>query len=382
MATFSYNLYSTVSEDQSRLLQDHLDLAGPLLAGFFGIDLSSAPELQVHLLQSEYEMKQFLAEQGWEISKLDSFGGGYWNSPSGPALTTFVKKVPHHINCATLQHELSHFFENGCYGPGMPPWLSEGLASYVEDGLIVGGELHLGWRNSLRIARLKHALQTQQLLPLPIFLATPKSDLDQWVRLDQAQMALFYDQSWGLMQFLLEHEPNGFTIEKYCAALESEGNPAAAFFSMLGGMDLATFDDGWRAWVQATEPGPVSVAAERLVHIGQWIAILAEHNRLLPFNALEKLRQLGGDFEIKIYRVGIGRVNMSDPKIYNYPPDSLDGDDRPFELLPPERDDLLHRVRASGLRDLRGGSVTLAWDPNRPIDPILELRYELGDWEV
>ena len=108
---------------------------------------------------------------------------------AGPVLTLQTWHV--------LQHEATHQFAFAALqGRSLPPWLDEGLAEYVGEGLFTGDSYVLGVIPPWRLARLQTEIRAGTL---PTLAGVLGKSPQEWSLLPSVGR---YDQVWSLVHFL------------------------------------------------------------------------------------------------------------------------------------------------------------------------------------
>ncbi len=96
----------------------------------------------------------------------------------------------------TLAHELSHHFTNIAPGTGVPAWLNEGMASFME-GTQLRSNGQVEW----------NLVAPHRLMPLVEYLDSPSPpDLARIIACDVEDYRIFYPYGWGIVYFLYNFE--------------------------------------------------------------------------------------------------------------------------------------------------------------------------------
>jgi hypothetical protein len=135
----------------------------------------------------------------------------------------------------------------------LPRWLNEGLAQVFETAVVEAGELRADWPDRDRLNRVKDWLKGKAggpLVPLNDLLVVGKdsfitSHADQKAASDRA-----YLTSWALAYYLtFQRRVIGTdAFRKYLAAVNSGGDPRAAFAALVG-QELPAFEKDWHAYL-------------------------------------------------------------------------------------------------------------------------------------
>ncbi|ALO45700.1 hypothetical protein PS2015_1035 [Pseudohongiella spirulinae] len=133
-------------------------------------------------------------------------------------------------------HELVHVWTLQMTNNRMPRWLSEGISTW-EERL---GRPEWGRRQGLDLVR---AVQQDKLLPV--------SDLNRGFTSanSNADLSFAYFQSYLVVEYIAEE----FGFDHLLALIHEYANvlPESEMFSNVFGMDIETFDSGFRDWIQA-----------------------------------------------------------------------------------------------------------------------------------
>jgi hypothetical protein len=168
-------------------------------------ELPAAPEgrLDTFVLSSraQWELltKQLMGEQAGAYLQIPR--GGY--ASGGRAVLYDVGSAG---TMAIAAHEGWHQYTQRAFRQGLPIWLEEGIATYMEGHRWEGARpVFLGWSNVERFDQLRAASAKGELMPLRALLDTAPQDLLS--RSVRAEPALtYYAQVWALVHFLREDE--------------------------------------------------------------------------------------------------------------------------------------------------------------------------------
>lgn len=172
---------------------------------------------------------------------------------------------------ATLVHEVAHLLNRRALGPGLPPWLDEGIAvdlaesRFGEGGRLLPGTLHeVTRRTSLSVEWLvagasRHAVEdaaARGALPaLSDLTASPESFAAIEPR------SLGYAQAGFLVRYLLagEHAP---AFRRFLAGVAEGRDPSGG--GLLAALELEGFEAlerGLREWLRAEPAGDLAAAS-------------------------------------------------------------------------------------------------------------------------
>ena len=164
-----------------------------------------------------------------------------------------VYPAPDKRMLSRLYHESFHaYLENYVYphrDHDVPPWLNEGLAVSLEEGLLESGSLRLGVRNHAALACLKADLAGDNPLSLDQLLAAGEGSFEAPQGL-AGNSSRYYGCAWGLAYYLtFEQNVLGTkALDEYVAKVAGH-EPPAARFEKLAGVPLSQFEPQWRKFV-------------------------------------------------------------------------------------------------------------------------------------
>jgi tetratricopeptide (TPR) repeat protein len=150
----------------------------------------------------------------------------------------------------TAAHEYAHAVLHAA-GLQFPPWLSEGLAEFFSTVRINQRECTLGGDLPAR----SQALQRRTWMPLEDLLAMPANSP---LRDNRETAAIFYSQSWALVDMLILSPEYGPKFSDLTSALSSDTpNPAA--LPRIYGKSLSAVTSDLRLWTASKhQPVPLS----------------------------------------------------------------------------------------------------------------------------
>jgi hypothetical protein len=158
-----------------------------------------------------------------------------------------------------LYHEAFHAYLNtSVYPPEeftVPVWLNEGLAQIFETALFEAGELRVGHADLERLDKVRQALASNTLLPLPELM---RSGVEQFqVARSSAQQVSDrnYLASWALAFHLtFERKILGSkAMDAYVRALKRGTDPLEAFQELVG-QPLGKFEKEHLRYLDALRP--------------------------------------------------------------------------------------------------------------------------------
>jgi tetratricopeptide (TPR) repeat protein len=136
---------------------------------------------------------------------------------------------------ATMYHEYYHSLTIP-YFPGLPLWLSEGLADFFGHSEINGNVAMMGMADLALIQELK----SNKLIPLDVLFHV---DLQSPYYNEQNKTSVFYAESWALVHFLMigDNQSHRQMLVDYATALSSGATPEQAAAKAFG--DLKKLQD-------------------------------------------------------------------------------------------------------------------------------------------
>jgi hypothetical protein len=146
---------------------------------------------------------------------------------------------------ATLTHELVHLLQRRAFGPGLPPWLAEGLAQVLSDEAGAGEAPHSPERSSIeaRRQRLRAAHETGVLRPIAELVSLERASFGR------ATISYDYEQSAELVRLLLLDANLGARFRALLEALaRGERLEPSGFMSALATGD-AELDERFQTWL-------------------------------------------------------------------------------------------------------------------------------------
>lgn len=148
-------------------------------------------------MQWELLTKQLMGEQAESYLQIPR--GGY--ASGGRAILYDIGAAG---TMAIAAHEGWHQYTQRTFREGLPVWLEEGIATYMEGHRWEGARpVFYGWSNVERFDQLRTAAAKHELMPLRELLdATPQGLLSGGAKSDSA--LTYYAQVWALVHFLRE----------------------------------------------------------------------------------------------------------------------------------------------------------------------------------
>jgi tetratricopeptide (TPR) repeat protein len=136
---------------------------------------------------------------------------------------------------ATMYHEYYHSLTIP-YFPGLPLWLSEGLADFFGHSEINGNIAMMGMTDPRLLDELRH----NKLIPLDVLFHV---DLQSPYYNEQNKTSVFYAESWALVHYLMigDNQSHRQMLQDYASALGSGATPDQAAAKAFG--DLAKLQE-------------------------------------------------------------------------------------------------------------------------------------------
>jgi hypothetical protein len=222
IATDHYRIFTTLDESRlSRRIPLFMEMALTHYTSTLGpLPVPEAP-LDMFLMAKRWQWQrltqQLMGDQADMFLRIPR--GGY--SAGGRAV---LYDIGQRDTLAIAAHEGWHQYTQRTFREGLPVWLEEGIATFMEgyrsDPAQRERPLFLGWANIERFDQLRAAAARGDLMPLDRLLeATPQSLLEDTT----GGTLTYYAQVWALVHFLREGEGG-----RYRAGLEAVTRDAAA----------------------------------------------------------------------------------------------------------------------------------------------------------
>lgn len=160
----------------------------------FGLEPLGRPADAVLLFSSAQAFRRFADETaGLRV------GYAGFSDASRGFVALHVEGEPLAETAATLAHELTHLVHRRALGPGLAPWLSEGLADAIGDAATPEGLGELAGRRGAEAlaARLAGAYELGRVRPLRELVALRRAEFDR------GTVSFDYEQSALLVRYLL-----------------------------------------------------------------------------------------------------------------------------------------------------------------------------------
>ena len=363
-----YTIHTNLSRNDAVLVGRHMDAVFDEARKQFSVfGQVEQTRMDLYLFHEQGEYESFIASHNMSATNT---GGMFFVQRDIQGLAAWTGEKPRSQVFAVLQHEGFHQFAWDFIGPGLPIWANEGLAQLFEDAVLVRKRLVVGLRNSMRIARVKHALESGQALGFDAMLNLTQRQWQETIAGDAQRSALLYDQAWSMAYFLTMTEPYRGRFTRYLEQIKA-GQDAKAAFTEAFGNDTAAMGGAWRTFVLNVEPDAINLAVARLEFFGQGLRLLHQRREKMPtsFDALQRrLERI--QFRLEVHSHGsVTRYAAEDEE--NFTVELPNGRRGRFNLLPPVRGDLPPRISAQGLNPI----PTLIWSKNEEGELVQDIEY-------
>jgi thioredoxin-like negative regulator of GroEL len=176
-----------------------------------------------------------------------------------------VNARPSHDPFPVIYHEYAHGLTDSLF-PGMPLWLSEGLAEYYSTLKILGEQITVARPIDQHVAWLRE----HPLMPLEDLLGMTRED-DGYSEGNRS--GTFYAQSWATVHYLLRHDPARLDEMARFATLVRDGSPEEEALEEAFGLPARSLVPSVRSYIMRRE-----FAHEALgdVHVQEEVSLSTE----------------------------------------------------------------------------------------------------------
>lgn len=331
-----YRILSDLDEESTRFYAEHLDTMHDGYERRFASLAQRVPEVPaVMMFASEKDYIDVMRIR-FGINATGS-GGMFFVSPTGAGLAFFTESLPRSRVLHVIQHEGFHQYAHSRFLDALPPWLSEGLAEYFGQALVLDGRIVVGQASAAAIDGVKRAIDSGKTVPFQRMLTMTTAAWNENVRAGDASVQ--YLQAWSMVQFLSWAEDGRYqrAFEGYLQAIHAGTPSERAFVAAFGTNDLGSFERAWSAWAAAQKPSAFSSAARRLTFLAEGMKALSRDG--VPVEGfddlLSKLRERNFSTEVTVH----GRTErmLADDSVLEIPEDGLARSKPVFEILPARR---------------------------------------------
>lgn len=328
-----YRILSDLDEESTRFYAEHLDTMHDGYAKRFASLAQRVPEVpSVMMFATEKDYIDVMRIR-FGINATGS-GGMFFVAPTGAGLAFFTESLPRSRVLHVIQHEGFHQYAHTRFLDALPPWLSEGLAEYFGQALVLDGRIVVGQAGAPAIDGVKRALDSGKTVPFQRMLTMTTTAWNDNVRAGDASVQ--YLQAWSMVQFLSWAEDGRYqrSFEGYLQALHAGIPSERAFVSAFGTSDLDSFERAWRAWAIEQKPSAFSSAARKLTFLAEGMKALSRDGVAIDGfdDLLSKLRERDFSTEVAIH----GRTERmrADEAALDIPGDGLTKAQPVFDILP------------------------------------------------
>ncbi|MCB1035743.1 MAG: hypothetical protein KDD47_18120, partial [Acidobacteria bacterium] len=236
-----YRLWTDVADEE--LLALCARLAAPLDITYqylFGVRPQGEPEEGVLLFRQTEAFRAFARERG----RLRVGYAGFSDSSKG-FMALHAEGVERRRLAQTLAHELTHLVSRRALGPGLPPWLSEGMADAIGDPAGTDG---LGTLVGIRgvegpALRLRSAYASGRAGGLERLVSLERSQFDGGIA------SYDYEQSALFVRYLLLSPELAPGFRHFLAELEGGERYSPELLSKSLGRSWSRLETGLRDWL-------------------------------------------------------------------------------------------------------------------------------------
>lgn len=320
-----YQVTSDLPRKSAQEFASYMDAMGEqyerVLPGFA---VRNAQPVHLYLYDGQAEYLEALRKKGFNAANT---GGVFFYSQDGTGLAVYEQNQERERIESTLRHEGFHQFAFLRIGPGLPTWANEGLAEYFSEGLLVRGQIRVGFVPGARLLGVQKAIDDGRTFGFGELL---RMDSQQWsdrVAGGDPRAGVMYDQSWSVVQFLM-HADNGKYASAFKAFLRACANGMQldqALQSAFGTTDFSAFESAWKRYMLGLQADPLSVSVERLRFLAyglRWLQLKGIRPSSLEDLKAELRR---ANFQVKHETHGIVRTQLASDDALFEPPAAPSG---------------------------------------------------------
>ena len=369
----AYDIYTNLTAPEAREFGRHMDLIYREYSRRFSVLQGKERGKQnLYLLRTRQDYVDAMREFGIDAS---ATGGMFFWGSAGTGLATWVEGLSQDQVFATLQHEGFHQFAHSKLGRDLPLWVNEGLAEYFGSAIVVDNNVRLGIVDADRVEKLRTAIRQDQAVPFDELLNTTS---EQWfanMNGGSSRGSLQYDQSWSIVHFLIHGDRGRYqdAFANYLVLISRGRDHEQAFFESFRSNNTGPFAQRWLNFIENVEADDYSTMLKRIQFLGAALEFLAAQPQPIVPKDLDDLKRLLRERQFRVTRMtesGASVIDSSDDSLFGYTDRS--GNQRPFMLLPAQRDNLPPEIEAVNLRP----SVKLVWDRDDDARLFSRLEYD------
>lgn len=329
-------------------IADHMDLVyAEYMRRFAAFRPRNVRQHPLYVFTRRADYIALLSEHGINP---EGTGGMFFISASGSGLATYLEAQSLGRMFHTLRHEGFHQFADQRIGRRLPPWANEGIAEYFGEAVVVGNHLDTGRVSPEKLRPVVQHIRADEHLPFEQLLEMTQ---DQWnTRVNTGQASIQYDQSWSIVNFLVQGDPRyRAAFNRYLRNIARGDRPRTAMSKAFGTEDYRNFENAWRKYMLDLDPDPSRTAAYRLEFIAAGLKLLNEHGR--PVQTIDQLRNTLAAVDFSVTQeISPGRtIRISARNADNFqPPTPKKGDESAtLKLTAPASPDLPPGAVVEGL---------------------------------
>lgn len=237
-----------------------------------------APEmLRVYIFSTYAEYERTLKTR-FDVTTTGT-GGLFFVNPHGNGLALWTGRQSAKRIRGLIQHEAFHQFAYSRFEADLPVWVSEGLAEFFGNSVVVDDRLKAGQATPDTIARVRRAIDAGRSVPFREMLTMTSEAWTDHVTAGDA--AGLYEQAWSMIHFLAYGHDSGYRdhFEAYLRRI-NEGTPSAAAFNDVFGNEIEPFEAAWKAYVlEELKPSSLLTVLERLEFLAEGARALSERSQ-------------------------------------------------------------------------------------------------------
>jgi len=176
-----------------------------------------------------------------------------------------VNAHPSHDPFPVIYHEYAHGLTDSLF-PGMPLWLSEGLAEYYSTLQILGDQITVARPIDQHVAWLRE----HPLMPLEDLLGMTRED-DGYSEGNRS--GTFYAQSWATVHYLMRNDPTRLDEMARFATLVRDGSPEEEALEEAFGLPARSLVPSVRSYIMKREFAHEAVGD---VHVQEGVSLIIE----------------------------------------------------------------------------------------------------------